>query len=107
MDFRVNSRFPRLARSGLARPEHGLQVLAEHAPRAEAWAEHSDPGFKEAGQLTVTYLTTAHQAAARQLVGWMKDAGFDMNVTIPTDGCSSAHSGASSPGWFMPSSNTP
>ena len=39
MDFRVNSRFPRLARSGLARPEHGLQVLAEHAPRAEAWAE--------------------------------------------------------------------
>src|ERR1022692_411433 len=39
MDFRVNSKFPRLARSGLARPEHGRQVLAEHTPRAEPWAE--------------------------------------------------------------------
>ena len=39
MDFRVNLRFPRLDQSRLARPEHGLQVLAEHAPRAEACAE--------------------------------------------------------------------
>ena len=44
---------------------------------AEALAEHSDPPFKEAGQLTVTYLTAAHQACARQLLDWMKECGFD------------------------------
>ena len=44
---------------------------------AEALAVHSDPGFKEAGKLTVTYLTDAHRACAAQLVSWMKDCGFD------------------------------
>ena len=44
---------------------------------AEALALHSDPGFKEAGQLTVTYLTAAHQACAAQLEQWMQQAGFD------------------------------
>jgi N-carbamoyl-L-amino-acid hydrolase len=44
---------------------------------AEELAAHSDPGFKEHGQLTVTYLTEAHQACARRLQGWMKDSGFD------------------------------
>ncbi|MDB5886833.1 MAG: amidase, hydantoinase/carbamoylase family [Polaromonas sp.] len=46
------------------------------------WAEqlsvHSDPGYAERGELTVTYLTDAHQACARQLVQWMqRDCGFD------------------------------
>ena len=44
---------------------------------AEALAAHSDPGFKERGQLTVTYLTDAHRAAAAQLQGWMRECGFD------------------------------
>jgi N-carbamoyl-L-amino-acid hydrolase len=44
---------------------------------AEELAADSDPGFKERGQLTVTYLTEAHQACARRLRGWMKDCGFD------------------------------
>jgi N-carbamoyl-L-amino-acid hydrolase len=44
---------------------------------AEELAAHSDPGFKEAGQLTVTYLTEAHQTCARRLQWWMKEAGFD------------------------------
>ena len=44
---------------------------------AEALAAHSDPGFKERGQLTVTYLTEAHRAAAAQLQGWMRECGFD------------------------------
>ena len=44
---------------------------------AEALAVHSDPGFKEQGQLTVTYLTDAHRAVARQLQVWMQEAGFD------------------------------
>jgi N-carbamoyl-L-amino-acid hydrolase len=44
---------------------------------AEALAQHSDPGYAEQGQLTVTYLTPAHQAVARRLQGWMQEAGFD------------------------------
>lgn len=44
---------------------------------AESLAVHSDPGFKEQGQLTVTYLTEAHQACAAQLRQWMLDGGFD------------------------------
>ena len=52
---------------------------------AEALAEHSDPGFKEQGQLTVTYLTEAHRACARQLQQWMHDCGFD-EVTIDAVG---------------------
>jgi N-carbamoyl-L-amino-acid hydrolase len=44
---------------------------------AEALAQHSDPGYAEQGQLTVTYLTPSHQAVARRLQGWMQEAGFD------------------------------
>ncbi|MDN3922745.1 2-oxo-4-hydroxy-4-carboxy-5-ureidoimidazoline decarboxylase [Roseateles violae] len=45
---------------------------------AEQLAVHSDPGFKEQGQLTVTYLTDAHRAVAAQLAAWMReDCGFD------------------------------
>ena len=44
---------------------------------AELLATHSDPGFAENGQLTVTYLTDAHRACAAQLVRWMKECGFD------------------------------
>lgn len=44
---------------------------------AEELAAHSDPGFAEQGQLTVTYLTAAHQTVARRLQWWMKEGGFD------------------------------
>jgi N-carbamoyl-L-amino-acid hydrolase len=44
---------------------------------AEALATHSDPGFQEQGQLTVTYLTDAHRACAGQLQAWMRECGFD------------------------------
>ncbi|HEV8314621.1 MAG TPA: 2-oxo-4-hydroxy-4-carboxy-5-ureidoimidazoline decarboxylase, partial [Burkholderiaceae bacterium] len=44
---------------------------------AEALAQHSDPGYAEAGQLTVTYLTGAHRACAKQLSEWMRECGFD------------------------------
>ena len=44
---------------------------------AEQLAAFSDPGFKEQGQLTVTYLTDAHRACARQLGQWMGECGFD------------------------------
>jgi N-carbamoyl-L-amino-acid hydrolase len=54
-------------------PEAGHALWDWH----EALALHSDPGFKENGQLTVTYLTAAHQAASAQIQAWMRDSGFD------------------------------
>ncbi|MET0311316.1 MAG: 2-oxo-4-hydroxy-4-carboxy-5-ureidoimidazoline decarboxylase [Burkholderiaceae bacterium] len=45
--------------------------------RLERLSQHSDPGFKEKGQLTVTYLTEAHLACAAQVVADMKECGFD------------------------------
>lgn len=45
---------------------------------AEQLAVHSDPGYAERGELTVTYLTDAHRAVAAQLAAWMReDCGFD------------------------------
>lgn len=43
----------------------------------EHLAQHSDEGFAEKGQLTVTYLTPAHQACARQIVSDMQACGCD------------------------------
>jgi len=45
---------------------------------AEELAQHSDPGYAERGELTVTYLTDAHRACAKRLAHWMReDCGFD------------------------------
>jgi beta-ureidopropionase / N-carbamoyl-L-amino-acid hydrolase len=45
---------------------------------AERLAVHSDPGYAERGELTVTYLTDAHRAVAQRLAHWMRaDCGFD------------------------------
>jgi len=45
---------------------------------AERLAQHSDPGYAERGELTVTYLTDAHRACAQRLAHWMHaDCGFD------------------------------
>jgi len=43
----------------------------------EALAQHSDSGFLERGELTVTYLTDAHQACARDIVQRMHSCGMD------------------------------
>jgi N-carbamoyl-L-amino-acid hydrolase len=43
----------------------------------EALAQHTDPGYAELGQLTVTYLTDAHRACAAELQQRMRDCGFD------------------------------
>jgi hydantoinase/carbamoylase family amidase len=53
---------------------------------AERLASHSDPGYAERGELTVTYLTDAHRACAADLSRWMRDeCGFD-DVTIDAVG---------------------
>ena len=43
----------------------------------EKLAQHSEPGYAEQGQLTVTYLTDAHRACAQRISHWMRDCGFD------------------------------
>lgn len=54
-------------------PQVGQRVWDWH----EDLSRHSDPGFKEQGQLTVTYLTDAHRACAADIAARMRDCGFD------------------------------
>jgi len=51
----------------------------------EQLSQHTDPGYAEKGQLTVTYLTDAHRACAAQIAQLMRDVGFD-SVTIDAVG---------------------
>jgi N-carbamoyl-L-amino-acid hydrolase len=44
----------------------------------ESLAQHTDPGYAERGQLTVTYLTDAHRACMQQIRNDMLQAGCDM-----------------------------
>ena len=43
----------------------------------EELSAHTDPGYADKGQLTVTYLTDAHRACAAQIAQCMRDCGFD------------------------------
>ena len=54
-------------------PQLGNEVWDWH----EALAQFSDPGYRERGQLTVTYLTEAHRACAASLQAHMLACGFD------------------------------
>ena len=51
----------------------------------EKLSEHTDPGYAELSQLTVTYLTDAHRACAQRISHWMHDCGFD-DVSIDAVG---------------------
>jgi len=65
-EIRLNDKF------GVA-PTRGNQVWDWQ----ESLAQHSDAGYAEQGQLTVTYLTPAHRACAEQIRQDMLDAGCD------------------------------
>ena len=43
----------------------------------ESLSAHTDPGYAELGQLTVTYLTDAHRACAAEIAQGMRACGFD------------------------------
>ena len=73
-EIRLNDKF------GVA-PTQGEQVW----DRLEELSRFSDPGFREKGQLTVTYLTDAHRSASARIEQDMKDAGFD-EVTVDAVG---------------------
>jgi N-carbamoyl-L-amino-acid hydrolase len=66
-EIRLNDKFA-------AEPLMGNDVWDWH----EQLARHSDPGYAEKGQLTVTYLTDAHRACAQTIIAsWMRECGFD------------------------------
>ena len=65
-EIRLNDKF------GVA-PTQGEQIWDQ----LERLSQFSDPGFKEKGQLTVTYLTDAHRSASARIEQDMKEAGFD------------------------------
>ena len=65
-EIRLNDKFGE-------QPELGNELWDWH----EALSIHSDPGFKELGQLTVTYMTDAHKACAQELAQRMRECGFD------------------------------
>jgi beta-ureidopropionase / N-carbamoyl-L-amino-acid hydrolase len=65
-EIRLNDKFG-------VQPELGGELWDWH----EALSAHSDPGFKEHGQLTVTYMTEAHKACAADIATRMRECGFD------------------------------
>ena len=65
-EIRLNDKFGQT-------PELGNELWDWH----ESLAKHSDSGYKENGQLTVTYMTEAHQACAAEIAARMRDCGFD------------------------------
>ncbi len=66
VELRLNDKF------GIE-PTLGNEVWDWH----EALAQHTDPGYADKAQLTVTYLTDAHRACAAQIKTQMLDCGFD------------------------------
>ena len=66
VEIRLNDKFG-------VEPTQGNQVWDWQ----EKLSLHSDPGFAEHGQLTVTYLTDAHRACAQRITQNMRDCGFD------------------------------
>lgn len=81
-DFEFAEALRNIHRIAEMRLDAKLGVVPELGNLVLDWAEelaiHSDPGYAERGELTVTYLTDAHRAVARQLTHWMRaDCGFD------------------------------
>ncbi|WCM92301.1 2-oxo-4-hydroxy-4-carboxy-5-ureidoimidazoline decarboxylase [Acidovorax sp. NCPPB 2350] len=72
----------------------------------EKLAQHSDPGFAEKGQLTVTYLTDAHRACAQRISHWMRDCGFDeVEVDAVGNVVGRYHAAAPDTRWLMTGSH--
>ncbi|RYF41116.1 MAG: 2-oxo-4-hydroxy-4-carboxy-5-ureidoimidazoline decarboxylase, partial [Comamonadaceae bacterium] len=80
-DFELGEALRNIHRIAEIRLDDKLGIQPERGNLVWDWqeqlAEFSDPGFKENGQLTVTYLTEAHRAAAALIVENMRESGFD------------------------------
>ncbi|MEQ1775116.1 MAG: 2-oxo-4-hydroxy-4-carboxy-5-ureidoimidazoline decarboxylase [Burkholderiales bacterium] len=81
-DFEIAECLRNIHRIAELRLDDTFGVVPELGDRVWDWAErlssHSDAGYAERGELTVTYLTDAHRACAQRLSHWMRaDCGFD------------------------------
>jgi N-carbamoyl-L-amino-acid hydrolase len=72
-EIRLNDRFGHTPDAGNAI----LRWADELARHTDAAGTGEENGLDGQAPLTVTYLTPAHQACARQLMTWMQQAGFD------------------------------
>lgn len=93
VELRLNDKFG-------VEPALGNDVWDWH----ERLSRHSDPGYVEKGQLTVTYLTDAHRAAAKQIEADMRAAGFD-SVEIDAVGNVVGKYQGSSAKWLLTGSH--
>ncbi|MBC7598003.1 MAG: 2-oxo-4-hydroxy-4-carboxy-5-ureidoimidazoline decarboxylase [Polaromonas sp.] len=88
-DFEVNEALRHIHRIVELRLNDKFAVEPRLGNQVWDWQEQlaafSDPGYKEHGQLTVTYLTDAHRSAAALIKQTMCDSGFD-EVTIDAVG---------------------
>jgi N-carbamoyl-L-amino-acid hydrolase len=75
-----------------------MAVLQDVGQEIMQWSErlalHSEPGWAEKGQLTVTYLTPAHLAVAAELKTLMQEAGFDRITVDPVGNVVGVYHGA-------------
>jgi beta-ureidopropionase / N-carbamoyl-L-amino-acid hydrolase len=81
-DFELAECLRNVHRIAEIRLDDKFSSVPELGNRVWDWSErlalHSDPGYAERGELTVTYLTPAHRACAQDLVQWMRsECGFD------------------------------
>ncbi len=81
-DYELAEALRNIHRIAELRLDDKLGHVPELGNRVWDWAEqlatHSDPGYAERGELTVTYLTDAHRACAQRLAHWMRaECGFD------------------------------
>jgi len=81
VDFEIDEALRNLQRIAELRVNDKFGTVPELGNDVWDWqerlAQHSDPGFAEVGQLTVTYLTEAHRACAQRISHWMDECGFD------------------------------
>jgi beta-ureidopropionase / N-carbamoyl-L-amino-acid hydrolase len=80
-DFEVQECLRNIHRIAALRLDAKMGVVPAQGNQVWDWcedlAQFSDPGYAEQGQLTVTYLTPAHQACSRFIQAAMRECGFD------------------------------
>ncbi|MGE0107769.1 MAG: 2-oxo-4-hydroxy-4-carboxy-5-ureidoimidazoline decarboxylase [Thiomonas sp.] len=80
-DFEFAEALRQIHRIAELRLNDKFGFVPEQGNRVWDWCEHlathSEPAWKERGELTTTYLTDAHRAAAAEIAATMRECGFD------------------------------
>ena len=80
-DFEFAEALRQIHRIAELRLNDKFGVIPEQGNRVWDWceqlAQYSEPDWKARGELTTTYLTDAHRAAAAEIAATMRECGFD------------------------------